>query len=102
MRYGEVLSLKWANVKGDEIELEALDAKGDGDEENARIIPMVGTDLAGILARRKEAQKVKRRDGTSTIAPLIFHHNGKQIVDIRKAWKSACKKAGVPNCCFTI
>jgi integrase len=97
MRFGEVRSLKWANVKGDEIELEALDAKGDGDEENARTIPMVGKDLAGILERRKEARKVKHDDGTTATAALIFHHNGHEIVDCRKAWHSATKKAGVPN-----
>jgi integrase len=96
MRFGEVRSLKWANVKDDEIELAALDAKND----EARIIPMVGADLAGILARRKEAQKVKRRGTATIIASLIFHHNAKPIVDIRKAWKSACKKAGVPNLLF--
>jgi integrase len=95
MRFGEVRSLKWANVKDDEIELEALDAKNG----TALIIPMVGKDLAGILVRRREAQKVKQGDST-TIAALIFHHNGKPIVDIRKAWKSACKKAGVPGLLF--
>ena len=99
MRYGEVRSLKWKYVKGDVIELQAEDAKGDGDEENARSIPMVGKDLAGILERRKAARQVKA-DGTTTLAALIFHHDGRAIVDIRKAWKSACKKAGVPGRLF--
>jgi integrase len=95
MRFGEIRSLAWANVKGDVIELEAAHSKnGEG-----RAIPMVGADLAGILARRKQARNVKR-DGTTTIAALIFHHNGNPIVDIRKAWKTACKKAGVPNLLF--
>jgi integrase len=84
-----------ANVRGDEIELEALDAKNG----EPRIIPMVGADLAGILARRREAQRVKQGDST-TIAGLVFHHNGKPFVDIRNAWKTACKKAGVPNLKF--
>ncbi|HXP69653.1 MAG TPA: site-specific integrase [Candidatus Dormibacteraeota bacterium] len=95
MRYGEVRSLKWANVKGDEIELEALDAK----TGEARIVPMVGKDLAGILARRREAKKVKR-GGTTTIADLFFHHNAKAIVDIKKAWRTACRKAGMPHLLF--
>jgi len=84
---------------GDVIELQAEDAKGDCDEENARLIPMVGKDLAGILERRKIARQVKAGD-TTTLAALIFHHNGKPIVDIRKAWKTACKKAGVPGRLF--
>ena len=99
MRYGEVRSLKWEYVKGDVIELQAEDAKGDGDKENARSIPMVGKDLAGILERRKAARQVKA-DGTTTLAALIFHHDGQAIVDFRKAWKSACKKAGVPGRLF--
>jgi integrase len=99
MRLGEVLSLKWEYVKGDVIELQAEDAKGDGDEKNARLIPMVGKDLAGILERRKAARRVKVGE-TSTLAGLVFHHNGNAIVDIRKAWKSAVKKAGVPRRLF--
>jgi len=99
MRFGEVRSLKWEYVKGDVIELQAEDAKGDGNEENARLIPMVGKDLAGILERRRQARLVKA-DGATTLAALIFHHNGNAIVDIRKAWKSACKKAGVPGRLF--
>ena len=99
MRFGEVRSLKWEYVKGEVIELQAEDAKGDGDEENARSIPMVGKDLAGILERRRQARQVKA-DGTTTLAALIFHHDGRPIVDIRKAWKTACKKAGVPGRLF--
>lgn len=99
MRFGEVLSLKWEYLNGNVIELQAEDAKGDGDEENARLIPMVGKDLAGILARRTEARKVKDGD-TTTFAALIFHHDGHAITDIRKAWKTACKKAGLPRRLF--
>src|SRR6266404_6151326 len=35
-----------------------------------------GKDLAGILERRKAAQKVKD-DDTTTFAALIFHHDGR-------------------------
>ncbi len=99
MRFGEICSLKWEYVTGDVIELQAEDAKGDGDEKNARSIPMVGKDLAGILARRTAARTVKVGK-TSEMAALIFHHNGKPIVDIRKAWKRAVTKAGVPHRLF--
>ena len=99
MRYGEIRSLMWAYVNGDLIELQAEDAKGDRDESNARLIPMVGKALAGIPQRRKTARKVKTDDGT-TLAATIFHHNGNPIEDIRKAWKTACRKAGVPGLLF--
>ena len=26
---------------------------------------------------------------------LVFHHNGRQIGDVRKAWRSACKKGNL-------
>jgi integrase len=99
MRLGEVLSLKWTYVRGDVIELQAEDAKGDGDAENARLIPMAGRDLVGVLERRRAVRQVRTGE-TTTLCALIFHHNGKPIVDIRKAWKSACTKAGVPNRLF--
>jgi integrase len=95
MRFGEIRSLAWANIRGDVIELQGEDAKNG----TARLVPMVGKDLAGIFARRKEAQKVKVGDGT-TFARLIFHHNGKPIVDCRKAWRTACAKANVPGLLF--
>ena len=56
-------------------------------------------DLAGILERRRQARQVKA-DGTTTLAALIFHHDGRPIVDIRKAWKTACKRAGAPQRLF--
>jgi len=30
----------------------------------------------------------------------VFHHKGSPIVDFRKAWKTACQKAGVPGKLF--
>ena len=32
---------------------------------------------------------------TSRIATLVFHHDGHPIVDLKKAWATACTKAGV-------
>jgi len=93
MRLAEIRSLKWEFVRGDVIELQGEDAKGDGGEDNARLIPMVGRDLAGILERRRAARQIKTESGT-TIASLIFHHNGKGIGDIRKAWQTAVIRAG--------
>jgi hypothetical protein len=77
------------------IKLASEDAKGDGSEEYARYIPMAGKDLAGILARRTAARRMKRKH-TVTLAEFIFHHNGKQIVDIREAWASAIPQGGTP------
>ena len=99
MRFSEICSLQWENVKGDVIELRGADAKGDGSEEYARLIPMAGKDLAGILERREKARKMKHK-GTVTLAEFVFHHNGKRIMDIRKAWRSAIRKAGLRHLVF--
>src|SRR5580700_2662332 len=93
MRSGEVKSLKWAFVNKDVIELQPEKSK----EGEPRLIPIEGKDLAGILERRKIVRQVKTPDGGTMIADLIFHRNGKPIVDPRKSWKTACKKAGLPG-----
>ena len=41
-----------------------------------------------------------KRKGTVMLAEFVFHHNGKQIVDIRKAWASAIRKAGLRHLVF--
>jgi len=51
------------------------------------------------FSRRKAARRVKVGE-TSVLASLIFHHDGNPIVDARKAWKTACPKAGVPRRLF--
>src|SRR5580704_1826257 len=93
MRSGEVKSPKWAFVNKDVIELQPEKSK----EGEPRLIPIVGKDLAGILERRKIVRQAKTPDGGPMIADLIFHRNGKPIVDPRKSWKTACKKAGLPG-----
>jgi integrase len=32
--------------------------------------------------------------------PWVFHRNGSQIGDFKKAWRTACKKAGIPGKLF--
>ncbi len=44
--------------------------------------------------RRKEAQSYKTPDGMR-FALHVFHRKGLPIAEFRKAWASACKKAGV-------
>ena len=100
MRFGEVLSLKWEYLNGDVIELQAEDAKGDGVEENARLIPMVGKDLAGILARRTEARKVKDGD-TTTFAALIFIMTAMPSRTFAKLGKQLARKQACRADCFT-
>ena len=39
--------------------------------------------------------KLQREEGR--VLPWVFHKKGKPIGDFRKAWTTACKKAGVPG-----
>lgn len=88
-RKGEIASLRWEDVDGDVIRLRAENSKNG----EARAVTLDG-ELAELIARRKLARQVKI-NGEVTVAALVFHHRGEPIVDIRKAWATACCMAGV-------
>jgi integrase len=54
--------------------------------------PVLG-ELVQLIERRKEARSVETPQGI-VLANLVFHHAGQPIVEFRKAWATACKKAG--------
>lgn len=92
-RRGEILTLTWADVDRDGgiIKLRAQHSKnGQG-----RTLAVEG-DLAAVIERRWNARVVQGRDSGLRIADLVFHREGRQIVDFRKAWASACRAAGLP------
>jgi integrase len=43
-----------------------------------------------------EARMTTRPDGTSSLSEYVFHCDGEQVGDFRKAWSSACRLAGFP------
>jgi integrase len=90
-RRGEVFTLEWTDVdqRARVIRLRPEESKnGQG-----RTLALEG-ELWNIIERRWNERVI--RDGrTSRIATLVFHHDGRAIVDIKKAWASACTKAGV-------
>jgi integrase len=45
-------------------------------------------EVAAIMARRRAAQ--------DAASPYVFHRQGKPVKDFRKAWRTACRKAGIP------
>lgn len=93
-RKSEIASLAWADVDGDCIRLRPENSKnGEG-----RVIVLEG-ELSELVERRKAARAVKADTGT-VLASLIFHRDGLPVGDIRKAWRTACKLAGVPERLF--
>jgi integrase len=89
MRKSEIASLRWEDVDGDCIRLRAENAKNG----KSRALPLEG-ELAELIARRKAARQFKANE-TVTLSALIFHRKGEPIREFRKAWATACKKAGV-------
>jgi integrase len=43
---------------------------------------------------------IERRGQERGLIPWVFHRKGLPIGDIRKAWKTACRKAGAPGKLF--
>ena len=84
-RKGEILSLEWRDVDEECIRLRAENSKnGEG-----RVLVLAG-ELAGIIERRR----------TQAFGALVFQHNGHAIVDLRKAWGTACRISGVKGKLF--
>lgn len=94
MRKGEVISLRWSDVHGEQITLPAAHSKN----QEARTIPLEG-ELAELIERRRTARCVRRGD-TMLLSDYIFHRNGEPIGSFRKAWDTACAKAEIPGRLF--
>jgi integrase len=88
-RKGEIASLRWADVEGDTVRLRAECAKNG----EARTVTLNG-ELAEVMKRRKAARPVTK-EGVTTPAAYVFHHEGEPIGDYRKAWATACVMAGL-------
>ena len=98
MRKREATSLRWNDVQGDVIELRAENAKNG----EARTVLLEG-ELAQLIERRRDARQVRKPNKPVLLSGWIFHHDGKPVGDFRKAWATACCKAGIgellcPNC----
>ena len=107
-RKGGIKNLRWPDVTkqiiedketGERMEVEVvyLSAKFWKNGE-PQTMPLVG-ELAEIIARRRAARAVTTKDGVM-LTDLIFHRDGLPIGDMRKAWKTACKLAGVSGRLF--
>lgn len=103
----EVLGLKWSrvDVEAGTIRLEQVDTKG----EDCRFYPFDEYPaLAAIVRERREATERWNRDH-GQVVDLVFWEPGtdekgqpvaKPIRKNYKAWKAACRKAGVPDFTF--
>ena len=86
MRLGEILGLRWSNVSFLDSQVRLDTSKND----DPRTIPLTGELL--------EMLKIERQKNPQ--AEFVFVHNGERVQSFRKAWDSACERAGVPDLLF--
>ena len=91
-RLGELLRLKWPQVDLEHSQI--VLSPGNTKNKKGRTLPIYG-DMRECLLMAKEI-----RDARFPNCPWVFHHDGSPIVDFRKAWKSACQRAGAPGLLF--
>jgi len=84
-RKGEIASLTWQDVEDNVIRLRGENAKNG----EARSVVIAG-ELSALIEHRKQARLYN-----GVLTALVFHREGAPIVEFRKSWASACKKAGV-------
>jgi integrase len=63
------------------------------------VIPLEGK-LRDLVERRWVAREYADKDDVTRISPFVFHADGQPLGDFRKAWATACKKAGYPGKLF--
>jgi len=94
-RRGEIVTLTWEAVDRMAREVRLQTSKnGQG-----RVLPLDG-DLWDLIERRWGARTIQRKDGTTKLSEFVFHRSGEPVVDFRKPWKDACKKAKIPGRLF--
>jgi len=88
-RKGEILGLQWDAVDRAAREVRLRTSKNG----QPRKLPLEGERWT-LIERRWAARQVKREDGTTRLAPFVFHRgDGEPVVDFQKRWKAACRAA---------
>jgi integrase len=87
-RRGEVVSLRWDAVDRQAKEVRLRTSKnGQG-----RVLPL-NDELSKLIERRWETRTIQKKDGTTKLSEFVFHRKGVPVVDFRKPWREARKKA---------
>ena len=89
----EILTHQWPHVdfRSGWLRLDPGETKnGEG-----RQFPLT-PDLRAVLERQRERTTTEEKT-TGAVIPWVFHRAGMQIKSFRRAWVTACKKAGIPE-----
>jgi integrase len=87
-RKGAIATLEWSDVRDGNIYLRGVHSKNG----EPYYVPVVG-ELTQLVDRRKDARSVKTDSGV-VLCSLVFHRVGLPVLEFRKSWATACKKAG--------
>jgi integrase len=90
-RRGSIQSLRWADVGDGVVYLRAENSK----TRKSDTMPLDEGELKSIIDRRRAAAILQDENGSTRFAEFVFHRDGQQIGDFRKAWATACRKANV-------
>jgi len=91
-RSGEGTALRWAAV--DFAAREVRIAAGESKTGEPRVFPMTPVLLSLLREQRVHTDRIEREH--RAIVPFVFHRGGQPIRYFGDAWKSACKKVGLP------
>ena len=86
-RLGELRYLRWTQVDFERAQIRLNPGETKNDE--GRVLPIYGE------MRHWLEMQLAVRDTKYPRCPWVFHHEGNLIVDFRKAWASATKRAGL-------
>jgi len=64
-------------------------------DEVKRVFPFTQEWRELLVAQKAARDQLRRKKGI--VCPWVFHRNGAQIKGYDKAWRSACRRAGVPG-----
>ena len=92
-RKSEVLNLQWRQVdfKAETVVLYPGPTKND----EGRVFPFTHQLRELLEAQKAVTDKLQREKGI--VCPWVFHRDGLPIKSYDGAWRSACKKAGLPG-----
>jgi integrase len=92
-RLREVLRLEWRQI--DLTAGRVLLDPGSSKNSEGRVFPFTEELRELLVSQRQITDQQQMRSGR--VIPWAFHRQGQSIKDFHAAWRTACKKAGVPG-----
>jgi integrase len=90
-RREQVLALRWADVNRD---AGTVVRRAEFNKTKEPSVLAMSESVRAVIERRWLARTVMTATGPRVV-DLVFHNNGRRVVDFRKAWAKACTAAGV-------